>query len=77
MVAEEVLGQKVVDARYYYLDGQEEVISGGFGPDPNFGPPVNTDNSIFIGRDNREPRSPNGWIDHAIIRGIGCAHHAI
>ena len=49
-----------------YLDGEEAETNLSAGSNPNFGVAVNTDNPIYIGKDDREP-SPDAWIDEVAI----------
>ena len=41
-------------------------MNPGAGTVPNTGMPINTDNPIFIGKDNRE-LSPSAWLDEVAI----------
>lgn len=52
---------------FLYLDGAEVDVNTSAGSNPNPGDPANTANPIFIGQDNREPRTPQGWIDEVAI----------
>ncbi len=49
-----------------YLDGQDAAVNQSAGTLPNMGMPINTDNPIYIGKDDREP-SPSAWLDEVAI----------
>ena len=49
-----------------YLDGQAAAVTQSAGTLPNTAMPINTDNRIYIGQDDREP-SPSTWLDEVAL----------
>ena len=50
-----------------FIDGKQAAVTQYSGSNPTGGSPLNTDNPIYIGKDNRTGASPNAVLDEAAV----------